>query len=387
MGIWAAVSSVALAVGPVAGGVLAGIDWRLIFWVNIPFVILGFLLVRWVAANVRDETAAPRIDWPGVLLLTAGLTAVVLGFAQAEDWGWDSPATIGTIAAGLMLLLVSLAGRAPGAEPDGRLLPLPQRALLRRQRRSLCSGRRVLGGDVLEPQYLQNILGYSPAEAGLLILPVTLPMVVLSPVIDRFVKALGPRAVMTTGMLLGVAGLLVMGRIDADTSYGTLLAGFLLFGIALGFVYAPMQTAAMAAMPATKAGIAAGVLAMNRILSGAVSLAITGSLFHTLLRERIQSEVESPKLSEGDAAELEGLVSGAASAQAKLAEQPASTATAIADAVDEAFAFALSNTLLFPAAVAAVGAGLCWWFVRTDDGEEAPTEPPAHHRHRGRFHL
>lgn len=88
---------------------------------------------------------------------------------------------------------------------------------------------------------------------------------------------------MTAGMVCGTAGLLVLTRIGADSSYGLLLAGYLLFGVALGLVYAPMSTAAMAAMPGEKAGIASGVLAMDRVLAGAVALAATGAVFHALL--------------------------------------------------------------------------------------------------------
>ena len=88
---------------------------------------------------------------------------------------------------------------------------------------------------------------------------------------------------MTAGMLCGTVGLLVLTRIEADSPYGLLLVGYLLFGIALGLVYAPMSTAAMAAMPREKVGIASGVLAMDRVLAGAVALAATGAAFHALL--------------------------------------------------------------------------------------------------------
>lgn len=191
---------------------------------------------------------------------------------------------------------------------------------------------------------------------------------------------------MGCGMILGTLGLFVMGRIDADTGYPILFAGYLLFGIAMGLVYAPMQTAAMAAMPQSKAGIAAGVLAMNRILSGALSLAVTSSLFHTFLRERIQTLVEQPGLGEHDAAELEGLAAGTASAQAKLAEQPAALSGAISSAVDEAFSFALSNILWFPIGLTAVGTILTWIYV-ANPPRSGSTAPLDQHRHRGRFHL
>ncbi len=389
MGIWAAVSGISLAVGPLIGGVLAGVDWRLIFWINLPIVVAGFLLTRWAAKETRDETSAPRVDWPGVALLTIGLTAFVLGVVQGEDWGWDSAKTLGTITTGLLSLIAFwfVEHRVPNPTVDFSLFRNGPYFGASAAAFALVGAYWVV--MFFEPQYLQDILDFSPAEAGLLILPVTLPMVLLSPFIHRATATLGPRTVMTTGMVLGTVGLFVMGRIDADTGYGVLFAGFSLFGIGMGLVYAPMQTAAMEAMPQAKAGIASGVLAMNRIMSGAIALAISGAIFNALLRERIQTLVETPALSERDAAELQGLAAGTESAQAQLAEQPAPTAAAITDAVDEAFSFALSNTLILPTVLAALGTALCWWFVRSPEpgaGSEAATPPP-HHDHRGRFHL
>ena len=237
-----------------------------------------------------------------------------------------------------------------------------------------------------QPQYLEDILGYSAAEAGLLILPVMLPMVVISLVASRFVDRFGARLVMGGGMLLGVGGLLLMHGIDAGDDYGDVFWGYLLFGIALGCVYAPMQTAAMAAMPDAKAGIASGVLAMNRVMSGALSLAITASIFHTLLREQIESKAGAA-LGERAAGELEGLSNGTPSATAELARQPAERADAISTAVDEAFTYALSNTMLFPLALTVVCTVLTWIYVRSPDPPGSEGKPPPHHHHRGRFHL
>ena len=134
-----------------------------------------------------------------------------------------------------------------------------------------------------QPQYLQDVRGHSAILSGLLILPVTAPMVFLSPFSGRLIGRFGARLLMTVGMTFGVAGLLVLTQVGASTSYALILAGYLLFGIALGLVYAPMSTAAMAAMPAEKVGIASGVLAMDRVLAGAVALAAAGAVFHALL--------------------------------------------------------------------------------------------------------
>ncbi len=386
MGIWAAVSSLALALGPIVGGVLAELDWRLIFWMNPPIVVAGYLLTVTSAAETRDESAA-SIDVPGVLLLSAGLGAVTIGFAQAESWGWGSIATLGTIGAGLALLVGFWAVEHRVAHPIVEFELFRNKPYVGASAAAFALVGSYWVVAFFEPQYLQDILDYSPVAAGLLILPITFPMVVISLFADRLVSARGPRAVMGGGMLIGALGLLLMTRVDASSDYGSLFAGYLLFGFALGFVYAPMQTAAMAAMPQAKAGIASGVLAMNRVMSGAVSLAITASVFHTLLRERIQSDV-GHGLSEHAAGELEGLANGTPSAQAELARQPASLMHTIVSGVDEAVSFALSHTLLFPLGLTLVGAALTWAWVRGPAPSADPAaEPPPHHNHRGRFHL
>ena len=384
MGIWAAVSSLALALGPIVGGVLAEADWRLIFWINLPIVAIGYVLTRWAAAESLDE-GAESIDLPGVVLLSTGLGSLTIGFAQAESWGWGSPATIATIGAGLALLALFWVVERRVANPIVEFDLFRNKPYFGASAAAFALVGSYWVVIFFEPQFLQDILGYSPAVAGLLILPITLPMVVISPFADRAVAAFGPRAVMGGGMIAGVIGLALMTRVDASSDYGSLFAGFLLFGVALGFVYAPMQTAAMAAMPQAKAGIASGVLAMNRVMSGALSLAITASVFHSLLRERIQSDV-AHGLSEGAAADLEGLANGTPSAQAALSHQPADLVETIKHGVDEAFAFALSHTLLFPLGLTIVCTVLTWVFV-SGPKPPGPAEVPPHHRHRGRFHL
>ena len=109
-----------------------------------------------------------------------------------------------------------------------------------------------------QPQYLQDVQGRSTIAAGLLILPITVPMVVFSPLSGRLIARFGARGLMSAGMLCGLGGVLVLTQVEVGSPYALLLAGYLLFGIALGLVYAPMSTAAMAAMPAEKAGIASG---------------------------------------------------------------------------------------------------------------------------------
>lgn len=202
---------------------------------------------------------------------------------------------------------------------------------------------------------------------------------------------------MTTGMLCAVAGLALLTRIDAGSGYGALLPGFALFGVALGLVYAPMSNAAMAAMPRAKSGVAAGVLAMNRVMAGAVALAAAGAVFESLKQDRL-TELASERglgLSGSEQRELDGLLAGSESARRTLAEQSAAVAGRIAEAVRETFTYALSDAIWVLVGLTALGTVLTWAFVRASapagpDPAVAGDPPPGelrHHAHHRRFHL
>jgi MFS family permease len=281
LGIWAAVSSSALAVGPLVGGVLVEIDWRVIFFLNLPLVALGILIVARAAPESSDPGAGHRIDWSGLGALSVGLTAVVLALIQSRAWG-SGPV--------ILLALVGLASLALFWRLEHRVrAPIVDFALFRNgpyfgaSAAAFCLVGAFWAVIYFQPQYLQDVRGHSPIVCGLMVLPITAPMVFVSPFSGRLIAKFGPRALMTFGMAVGTVGLIILTQVGADTSYAVIVVGYLLFGLALGLVYAPMSTAAMAAMPADKVGVASGVLSMDRCLAGAVALAGTGAIFHALL--------------------------------------------------------------------------------------------------------
>lgn len=344
LGIWAAVSAIALAIGPLAGGALVEIDWRVIFWVNIPIALGGAAIMAWAAPESTDPGSGKRIDWAGLALLSTGLFAVVLALIEADAWGAGPALAIG-LGGVLLLAAFTLVERRVDD-------PLVQFSLFRNGPYfgATAAAFSLVGAYwtmmFFQPQYLQDARGHSAVESGLMILPITVPMILISPFSGPLIGRFGARALMTTGMVLGTAGLVFLTQIDATTPYGVLLAGYVLFGIALGFVYAPMSTAAMAAMPPEKVGIAAGVLAMNRLVAGAVALAACGAVFHALLDGH-----------------------------------------GFSDAV------AVSTWVIV--ALCAVGAVLTWAFVRDSErpgpdpavAGEPPAEDLYHHLHHRRFHL
>jgi EmrB/QacA subfamily drug resistance transporter len=345
LGIWAAVSAVALGIGPLAGGVLIEIDWRVIFWMNLPVAAIGVAITALAAPESTDPGAGTRIDWAGLAALSVGITAAVLALVQSN--AWDAGLTAGLALLGAAALLVFWRTERRVARP------IVDFSLFRNGPYFGASAAAfaLVGGYwavmFFQPQYLQDVRGYAPIAAGLLVLPITVPMIFVSPFSGRLIGRFGARRLMTVGMLFGALGLAGLTRVGADSALALVLAPYLLFGIALGLVYAPMSTAAMAAMPGEKVGIAAGVLAMDRVLAGAVSLAATGAVFHAL---------------QGDG---------------------------------DSFAVAIAGSTWFAVALCVIGAGLTWAYVRDIDppgpdpavAGDPPPEQLQHHRHHRRFHL
>jgi len=287
LGIWAGVSALALAVGPLVGGVLVDqLSWRWVFWIGVPPLVLGFLWTARATLETRDEAAGRRLDVPGVIALTIGLGGIVLALVQGDDWGWSSGRTLGVLAVGILATVAFVVIDEHVKRPVVDFDLFRNRPYLGATAAAFCLVGAWWAVIFYMPQYLQDILGYSAVMSGVLVLPITAPMVVISPLCERLIGRFGAKALMTTGMLCATVGVLLMTRIDASSGYGTVLPGYLLFGVALGLVYTPMSTAAMAAMPRAKAGIAAGVLAMNRLLAGSLLLAATGALFAAFGHER-----------------------------------------------------------------------------------------------------
>jgi EmrB/QacA subfamily drug resistance transporter len=332
LGIWAGVSAVALGIGPLAGGALVDLDWRLIFWINLPIAAIGVAITALAAPESRDPGSGRRIDIAGLVTLGAGLTSVVLALIQARVWG--APAVAALALAGVAALYAFWRIEHRVAEPIVDFSLFRNGPYFGASAAAFALVGSYWSVMFFQPQYLQDVRDHSAVVSGLLILPVTVPMIFVSPFSGRLIARFGARALMTVGMVLGVIGLLVLTRIGAHSSYALLFAGYLPFGIALGLVYAPMSTAAMGAMPAAKVGIASGVLAMDRVMAGTIGLAVTGAVFHALL-------------------------SG-----------------------DGSFADAIGGSTWVLVALCAAGAVLTWAFVR--DVERPIPEPHAHHR---KFHL
>jgi EmrB/QacA subfamily drug resistance transporter len=283
LGIWASISAVALGVGPLIGGVLVDLDWRLIFWINVPILALGIVVMSTTVRETRDETATHELDYPGLALIALSLTALVLPLAEAANWSLGSTQSLALFVAAAVLAAAFWIVEHRVQQPIVDFELFRNGPYLGASAAAFGIVGAYWAVMFFQAQYLQTKLGYSATTAGILILPVTVPMIMISPLAGRLIARLGARTLMTVGMLCAVAGLVILTQITKTSGYVLVLPGYLLFGIALGFVYAPMSTAAMAAMPREKSGIASGVLAMNRVVAGSVALAVSGAVFQDLL--------------------------------------------------------------------------------------------------------
>jgi EmrB/QacA subfamily drug resistance transporter len=347
---------VALAIGPVVGGALTEfVSWRAIFFLNLPVAAGAITVVYFATRESRDETVEKRVDPAGIAALTGGLTSLVMALVRGNAWGWGSPQI-------LALLVVAGAGLVAFVWIERHVrVPMVDFGFFR--------SRTFLGASVAAfiqalammavfffiALYLQNILGYSPVEAGIRFLPFTVVLMLMSPVAGRLVDRIGPRPLIVSGLLIVACSLFLQSRIEADTGYGALLPAFFLMGLGLGCTLSPMSTAAMNSVSEDKAGVGSGILSMSRMIGGTFGVAGLGALFQSSASSRLEDTLRGTGVT---SAQRDSIVEhlGSGSTGGALEGLDPATATRIAPNVDDAFIHALSNGMLVSMALALVGA-------------------------------
>jgi MFS family permease len=285
--------------------------------------------------------------------LTVGLAALILGLVEGNSWHWGSPREIGLFG----LAIVALAAFAfVERRQDSPMVDF-----------SFFRSRTFLGANIVAfivsfamlamfffmALYMQNILHYSPLQAGLRFLPSTLMIVLIAPVAGRLTDRVGSRPLMTFGLLCVSGALFIQSQLTVSSGYGTLLPGFVLMGIGMAFVMSPMSTAAMNAVAQAKAGVASGILSMNRMVGGTFGVAVLGAMVATLGRSKIDQLL--PQASDTERARLAASLGSGAVAHGVPAQ--------VVDAAQRAFVYALQYGLRLGSVVALIGALIAWTLV------------------------
>jgi EmrB/QacA subfamily drug resistance transporter len=259
VGAWSGLSGIAAAVGPLVGGWLVEIDWRLVFLINVPVAVLIVIVALRHVPESRDPDAADRLDLTGTLLAAAGLGVLTFGLTRAGDVGFNG-SVAATAAAGVACLVAFVVVEARSTHP---LVPLE---LFRNPQFSAANAVTLLVYAALGVIFvflvlqLQIVSGWSPLAAGSALLPVTVVMLLFSSRAGALAQRIGPRLPMTLGPLLAAGGALWMGQIGPQASYvPDVLAPVLLFGIGLTLLVSPLTATALDAADDRHAGIASGV--------------------------------------------------------------------------------------------------------------------------------
>jgi EmrB/QacA subfamily drug resistance transporter len=283
IGTWAGVSALALAIGPVVGGLLTEhVSWRAIFYLNVPVAIGAVLATLFAVRESRDDSVGRKIDFAGVAILTTGLTALVLALIEANSWGWGSLGIVALLAVSAVLLggFAFVERRVPVPMVD---LPLfASRNFVGTNLVALVVTFAMMAQFFFVTLYMQNILGLSPVETGLRFLPATLMIVAIAPIAGRLTDRVGPRWLIGGGLTLVSISLFILTTIQVGTTYSDIWPSFTLMGIGMAFVMSPMSAAAMNAVPVMKAGVASGILSMNRMIGGTLGIAVIGAVFQAL---------------------------------------------------------------------------------------------------------
>jgi EmrB/QacA subfamily drug resistance transporter len=279
IGIWAGVSGIALAIGPLVGGLLVeNGGWEWIFFINLPVGVIGTAATLWLVKESRDMSAEQRLDVPGLVTSGLGVFLLTFGLIEANNYGWGSRTIVlcfvGAALALIVFVLLELRQRLP-------MLDL-----------SLFRNPTFVGGNIggllmfiaLFGQifyfsiYMQAVLGYSAAKAGATFIVATGAVAITAPIAGKLSDHIGARLPATIGMAMYGTAMLGVSRFDADTTFWQMAPWLLLGGLGFGAIMPPLTAAVMSSVTTDKAGVASAVMQSFRQLGAGLGVAVMGAI-------------------------------------------------------------------------------------------------------------
>ena len=283
LGVWSAIAAGGAAFGLLLGGILTDLlSWEWIFFVNVPIGIAAFLLsLRYVPESVAPERP-DTVDLPGAISVTAGLMVLVFALVKAQDYGWGSARTLGLGAVAVALLAAFVFIESRSKAPLIRLGIFRSRNISGANTVMLF----VIGGMYafffLVSLYVQQVLGYSPLEAGLAFLPFTLGIIVGAGVSQPIARRIPVHFIALIGIGLAVLGLVILRGAGVDGTYlGNLLPGIIPMSIGMGMTFLPLTLVATTGVSASDAGLASGLFNTSQQVGGALGLAVLSTIAAT----------------------------------------------------------------------------------------------------------
>jgi EmrB/QacA subfamily drug resistance transporter len=353
IGIWAGVSGMGVAIGPIAGGwLLRHFWWGSVFLVNVPIVLIA-LVAGWFLVSDSKDPAAPRLDPIGAGLSILGLTVLLWGLIEAPSYGWLSPTIIGAYA----VAAITLAGFAFWETHTDH--PMLDVRIFRNPRFSAASSAITLvffslfGSFFVLTQYLQDVRGYSPLQAGLRIAPLAAVLFVAAPASSVFVKWVGSKIVVASGLGFAALGLVLFSDVKVDSSYPFVLLALSFLGLGIALTMAPATESIMGSLPKEKAGVGSAVNDTTRQVGGALGVAVLGSVLTSGYASRMTSALRLHPVTSSLAAASRNSVGGALSSGRSLGGRAGDV---LAAAARQSFVGGMRPTMLIAAGITLVGA-------------------------------
>jgi EmrB/QacA subfamily drug resistance transporter len=368
IGAWAGISGLALAIGPVVGGVLSDqLSWRAVFFLNVPVAIAAVLVTRHAVRDSRDETVERSLDVPGIAALFVGLTGLVLALIEANRWGWGSTPVVALLAVAVAALVAFVVIEARCRVPMIDFSYFRSRTFVGANLVAVAISFALIGEFFFVALYMQSVLGFDALGTGLRMLPGVLALVVTAPLAGWLTDHTSPKHLMLVALVLLASSLLLLTRIDTASGYATLLPAFIGLGVGSGLALTPMSTAAMNAVELSKAGAASGILSMSRMVGGLLGIAVTGSVFQGLFRARLTELADgTAQAGQGAGHTLDAVVAGYQAGSGRAAR--------------EAFVYALDGSSRLSAALALAGAVVVAVLI---PGRGRAAERPGVYEHHG----
>jgi EmrB/QacA subfamily drug resistance transporter len=341
--VWGATIGVAVASGPLVGGILTdALDWRWVFFVNVPVGAFALFVALTRMRESRDPQATTTDVW-GLLTFSSSLFLIVFGVLRGNAEGWSSPLILGSLIGGAVLLAGFVAVEHLQARPMLDLDLFRHPGFVGVSVATFCIGAGMFALFPYLSIYLQDVLGYSPLGAGLRFLPLTIFVFVIPLAMRKLAPQASLRLVLTVGLVLIAVALLLMYGLTAGSRWTALLPGLIVSGIGIGLANPTIAAAALRAVDPSRTGMASGINNACRLTGVAVGVAALGAV----LEDRISTSLVSSLGPRGESL---------ASAVAATGTRVASGKPELAHPATVAYVSGLNTTLLVSAAVVAVGA-------------------------------
>jgi EmrB/QacA subfamily drug resistance transporter len=359
-GVWGATVGGAVAIGPLVGGLITEhLGWEWIFFVNVPIGLVAIALTERKLANIAAQDPG-RIDIPGLLTFSLGLFLLIFGLIRGNPEGWGSAVIVASLGSSAALLLSFLAIERHSDHPmlDLTLFRKPAFNGVSAVAFGLSGG--MFAMFLYLTIYMQGVLGFSPLEAGLRFLPLTVLSFVASPIAGKLSDRIPIRVLLSVGLGLVGVGLLSMHGVEVDSEWTTLLVGFLIAGLGIGIANPGIGQAAIAVVPVEKSGMGSGINTTFRQVGVSTGVAALGAIFQSRVNSKLAEVLPGAPHGIGEVVASGG--SRAAVLVASPGERPA-----VAHAAKVAFIYGFNEIILIAAVLSFVVAALGFFLVRSRD--------------------